>query len=171
MLSRLENRIVNGTGGAGMIDGLLHQGTVFIPTIATTPADIVGEAMMRQADQNYLSSGAIIVLHPTDWFALQITKTDVEGEYLFGSPIMPVDPRLWNSVVVTSSSVPQGTGITIDPAFVTVLDREQLSVVISNSHADFFVRNLVAILAELRAGLEVLDPTAIYQFDLSAPSS
>jgi HK97 family phage major capsid protein len=165
VLSRLENRIVNGTGGQGKINGLLNQALAFTPTIGTTPADIIGESMVRQANAGYMPG--IVLLNPMDWFRIQITKKQTEDEYIFGSPTMPVPPALWNSAVVASPSVPEGSGMTIDPGFVTVLDREQLSVVVSNSHADFFVRNLVAILAELRAGLEVLDASAVYKFSLN----
>jgi HK97 family phage major capsid protein len=121
--------------------------------------------MVRQANAGYMPG--IVLLNPMDWFRIQITKKQTEDEYIFGSPTMPVPPALWNSAVVASPSVPEGSGMTIDPGFVTVLDREQLSVVVSNSHADFFVRNLVAILAELRAGLEVLDASAVYKFSLN----
>lgn len=53
---------------------------------------------------------------------------------------------------------------------VSVLDREQPSVMLSNSHKDYFTRNLVAILGELRAGLEVRDGFAVYRMDLNASS-
>jgi hypothetical protein len=34
----------------------------------------------------------------------------------------------------------------------------------------YFTRNLVAILGELRAGLEVLDRLAVHKFSLTAPA-
>ncbi|MFG3996630.1 hypothetical protein ACGEND_11405 [Pseudomonas aeruginosa] len=42
---------------------------------------------------------------------------------------------------------------------------------VSNSHKDYFTRNLVLILGELRAGLEVLDGQAIYLVDLEDTTS
>lgn len=51
--------------------------------------------------------------------------------------------------------------LTVDTSLVTVLDREQMSVVLSNTQADYFVRNLVAILGELRAGLKLLNTAAV----------
>ena len=75
--------------------------------------------------------------------------------------VLPIAPMLWNVPVVASPSVPLGQALTIDTSFVTVLDREAPSVMLSNSHADYFVRNLVAILGELRAGLEVRDTGAV----------
>ncbi len=167
-LSRLENRLINGTGGQGKIAGLISLGTAFSPTIASTPADVVGEAMVNMANGGYLPN--LILLNPLDWFGIQITRDGTEG-YVFGSPTNPVPPALWNSAIVTSPSVPLGTGITVDTRFTTLLDRQQMSVLVSNSHADFFIRNLIAILGELRAGLEVTDSAAVYHFALPAASS
>lgn len=167
LLSRLEARLINGTGGQGRIDGLANQGTPFIPTIGTTPADIIGESLVRQADNGFLPS--LIVMNPLDWFRIQITKTEDE-EYLFGSPTMPVPPALWNAAIVVTPSMSEGEFMTIDTSFTTVLDRESVSIVLSNSHKDYFTRNLVAILGELRAGLEILDTGAVHVGDLIASS-
>ncbi|MCY1303483.1 hypothetical protein D9M70_531940 [compost metagenome] len=102
-----------------------------------------------------------------DWFRLQITKKNAtDEEYVFGSPTMPVAPSLWNSRIVTTPSIAEGEAMTIDTSFVTVLDREAPGVLLSNSHKDYFTRNLLLILGELRAGLEVLDTFAIYKMSL-----
>jgi hypothetical protein len=47
-------------------------------------------------------------------------------------------------------------------------DREQAAISVSDSHADFFVRNLIAILAELRAAFGVIRPPAFVAIDLDA---
>lgn len=70
-------------------------------------------------------------------------------------------------MVVSTASMPEGEAMTIDTSFTTVLDREAPSVLLSNSHKDYFTRNLVLILGELRAGLEVLDTAAIYKMSLA----
>ena len=168
VLSKLEHQLINGVGGQGKIEGLLAHAVTLVPTIGTTPADIIGESLVRQADKGYIPR--VVLLNPLDWFRIQISKTDTEGEYLFGSPTMPVPPALWNVPVVWTPSVPQGTGLTVDTSFTTVLDREQMSVMIFNSHKDYATRNLILMLGELRAGLEVLDAWAVYKFDLEASS-
>jgi HK97 family phage major capsid protein len=166
LLTRLENQLINGPGGEGKIDGLWNQGTVFIPTIGATPADIIGEALTRQSEAGYLPN--LVIMNPMDWFRLQITrKNATDEEYVFGSPTMPLDPALWNTRIVTTPSVAQGEAMTIDTSFTTVLDRESPSILLSNSHKDYFTRNLLLILGELRAGLEVLDTFAIYKMSLS----
>lgn len=40
-------------------------------------------------------------------------------------------------------------------------DREQTTITATDSHADFFIRNLVAILAEMRAGFGILNPSLL----------
>jgi hypothetical protein len=49
-------------------------------------------------------------------------------------------------------------------------DREQAMISVSDSHADFFIRNLVAILCELRAAMGIIRPTAFVEIDLTSGS-
>lgn len=167
-LARLEDQIINGPGGAHKIKGLRASATAFIPTIGQTPADIIGEALVRQTNNGY--SPNLVVMNPLDWFRIQTTKTQTEGEYMFGSPTAPQAPTLWTTQIVLAPTMPEGEALTIDTSFTTVLDREQPSVLLSNSHKDYFTRNLVLILAELRAGLEVADAFAVYKMSLTPPS-
>ncbi|WP_165422669.1 phage major capsid protein [Pseudoxanthomonas winnipegensis] len=135
------------------------------PAYGTTTADIIGESLMVQANNGY--SPSLVIMSPFDWFKLQITrKNATDEEYVFGSPTSPLPPSLWNTRVVTPAGMPGGTALTIDTSFVNVLERWSLVVQISNSHADFFIRNLVAILGEVRAGLEVLDTAAVQKVTL-----
>ncbi|WP_312915380.1 phage major capsid protein [Stenotrophomonas sp.] len=166
VFSRLENQIINGPGGDGRINGLLNQATAFVPAIGETPADRIGEALVTMANEGYLPN--LVVMNPMDWFRIQLTrKNDQDDEYVFGSPTMPVPPSLWNSRIVTNPNLAAGTALVIDTSFVTVLDREQMSISATNTHADYFIRNLVKILGELRAGLEVLDVKAVRKFALA----
>ncbi|MCZ2099464.1 MAG: phage major capsid protein [Anaerolineae bacterium] len=167
VLAEFERLLINGGSGSsgGRIRGLVEQAMPFIPAIGDSRADIIGEALMWHASAGYRAS--VIVLNPIDWYRLQIERTATERAYLFGSPVAPLLPSLWNAQVVLTSSIEEDTALTIDPAFVTILDREQLGVQVSNQHADYFTRNLVAILGELRGGLEVTDPRAVFKFELS----
>lgn len=149
---KLERELIAGAGGPGEINGLINQGTAILPTTATTDIDAIGEALATMRAAGYNAS--VVILNPVDYFRLSIEK-DANGNYLNAIP------GLWNSTVVQSASIAEGQAIVLDPSFVSILDRQQLSVMVSNSHADFFRRNLIAILGELRAGLEVLDIGAV----------
>lgn len=164
VLSRLEHQLINGSGATGKIHGLLPQATVFVPTIATRPADVIGESLVRQANNGF--SPNLVLINPLDWFRMQITQVNGDDyEYVFGSPTSPLPPALWNTAIVPTPSMPEGKGMTIDTSYTTVLDRMQMTIAVGRKNDDF-IRNLITILGELRAGLEVLDPWAVYSFDL-----
>lgn len=163
--SKFENLLINGTGGQGKIDGLINQGTPFTPAIGATPADIIGEALTQQQADGY--APGLVVMNPMDWFTLTVTKTTTEEEYMFGSPTRPLPPSLWNTRVALTPSLASGQVLTIDTSFTTILDRMQPAMLVSSSHKDYFTRNLVLLLVELRAGLEVLDPDAVFVTDIN----
>lgn len=166
VLGKLEGLLVNGVGGNGKILGLIPQATAFAPTIGQKPADRIGESLVSQAEDGYQPN--LVVMNPLDWFRLQITRTNTtDDEYVFGSPTSPIAPSLWNTTVVATPHMTEGQALTIDTSFVTVLDRQQASVLVATEHADYFVRNLIAILGELRAGLEVTDTRAVNIFALA----
>jgi hypothetical protein len=67
-------------------------------------------------------------------------------------------------------AMPEGTGLALDTNFTALLDRWQAQVLVATEHEDQFVRNLVTILAELRAGLAVYDQNALLKFTLPVPA-
>lgn len=171
VLAKLENQLINGDGTNGSILGLIPQSTIFVSTTpiqALNALDLVGEAQARMRSNGY--NPAMVIINPMDWFSMTVTKT-TDNDYLFGSPVTPATPSLWGATVVQSSAMPEGSILVVDPAFVTVLDRQKTDVMVSTSHKDYFTRNLVLILSECRAGLEVLDGFAVYQLSLDGQSA
>ena len=75
---------------------------------------------------------------------------------------------LWGLPRVECEAVPAGTGIVGNFRMAVLWDREASSIMASDSHADFFIRNLVAILAEMRAAFGIIRPSAFVVIDLTA---
>lgn len=98
-------------------------------------------------------------MNPIDWETIELTRNS-NDDYYGGGPFAMTTPRLWGLPVVESEAVPQGTSYVADWRYGMIVDREQASVQVSDQHADFFTRNLVAILAEMRAGFVVFRPQA-----------
>lgn len=107
------------------------------------------------------------LLHPDDWERIDLLQ-DNEARYYFGGPAILGSPRIWGLPVVESEGVPTGKGWCGDFKQLVLWDREQATIRVSDSHSDFFVRNLVAILAELRAAFGVFRPAALVEMDLTA---
>jgi len=102
-----------------------------------------------------------IVINPTNWFTIQIGK-DTTGRYLAGNPFQPLPANsLWGVPVAPTPSIVAGTALV--GAFATasqVFRKGGIRVEASNSHQDYFVKNLVAIRAEERLALCVYRPGA-----------
>lgn len=107
------------------------------------------------------------VLHPNDWQTIDLLQ-DNEARYFFGGPSVLGTPRLWGLPVVENEAAGEGTGLVADFRRAAVWDRESTQIYVSDSHSDFFTRNLLAILAEMRAAIGVLQPNAFVELDLTA---
>ena len=115
------------------------------------------------------------VINPTDVESLDLLM-DLNGRYYFGGPsgtlanpglAGPTTAPLWNLPVIETEAVPVGTAYVGDWRKAILWDREQSSITMSDSHASFFVQNLVAILAEMRAAFGVIQPSAFVSIDLT----
>ena len=101
-----------------------------------------------------------VVLNPQDWEAIELAKGS-DGHYIWVSVPQGGESRLWRVPVIVSNAMTQGSFILGDWQMgATLYDREQKSVRVSESHADFFVKNGVAILAEERSAFAIELPKA-----------
>lgn len=105
------------------------------------------------------------LLNPQDFEAVQLARIakNPANEAIAGAV-----PTLHGLPVVESEGIPAGTGLVGDFSRAVLWDREQASVSITDSHADFFIRNLVAILAEERAAFGVTRPAAFVKMSFTA---
>jgi HK97 family phage major capsid protein len=161
-----EDELLNGDGTAGTLNGLVNQATAFSGGATNqTAIDTLLKAMTQARLSFYEPNG--VVMHPQDWTNILLLK-DTTGRYLFGDPHTMDVPRIWGKPVVETPSQTQGQFIlgAFDRA-AQIVDREDASVRISDQHADFFTRNLVAILCEERLALLVTRPAAIVKGALS----
>ena len=102
-----------------------------------------------------------IILHPSDWRAIQLQKTEEGGAnlgaYLLGSPTTDAGiPNLWGKLLSITTAMPKGHFLV--GAFqrgTAVYDRMQAVVEVSDSHSDWFTRNLLCLRAEERLALVV----------------
>lgn len=155
-----EDEILNGDGTDGHINGLRNQDTAFNGGVTNqTILDTLLKAMNQVSLAEYEATG--VIMHPTDWTNLCLLK-DTEGRYLFSDPHSMEQPRVWGKAVVPTQSMTLGQFQVGAYSLASALwDREDATVRISESHSDFFVRNLLVLLAEERVALTVYRPTSI----------
>lgn len=163
---KLEHEVLAGAGGTGEINGLINQATPIISTMQH-PADRIGEAITTLKARGW--NPTVVVMSPADWFAIASERAETgNGQYVLGSPRDPSPPSLWGVPVVVTLSMPDGQALVLDTATLALLDRQEVTVEASRHDGNNFRRNLITILAELRAGLAVYAPTANLLVELSS---
>lgn len=158
-----EDQLLNGNGTAPNLLGLLARPGLTPPVLLVAPdtnADVMFKAMMKVFNASFVMPDGH-VMNPANWQTTALLK-DTMGRYLGMGPFQPAPiPTLWGLPVDVTPSIAAGTGLT--GAFATqaqVFANGGLRVEASNSHQDFFIKNLVAIRAEERLALAVYRPGA-----------
>lgn len=165
-----DNQLLNGGGTGTDLNGIYTQATASTANLAVVALpnklDVLRAAMLQAALANIPPTG--MVLHPTDWFGIETTKTTY-GEYVIGNPKDGTDPRLWGLPVVETPAMT--TGKFLVGAFklgAQIFDRMDARVEISSEDGNNFVKNLVTILCEERLALAVYNTLAFVKGDFAA---
>jgi HK97 family phage major capsid protein len=160
---RLEGQVVNGDGTGENLTGILNTGSILTQALSGTVADTIHMGI-TQIRLGFVEPNGI-ALHPNDWQDLRLLRDNSgtvagTGGYLYGPPSVAGPMTAWGLPVVVSAAMPAGTGLVGDFAKAVLWLREGAQVLVTDSHSDFFVKNLVAVLAEMRAAYGVLLPQA-----------
>lgn len=161
-----ETQMMSGDGTGENLPGILTvsgtQGQAFSTDIfetvrkALTKVRTVGRAVPNG-----------VGLNPADVEVIDLAR-DAEDRFYGGGPFAMGPRTLWGYPIVESEAIPAGTGVVGDWTKAVLWDREDASVTVSDSHADFFTRNLVAVLGEERVAFAVTRPKAFVVADLTA---
>lgn len=163
-----EGQLLNGSGVGNNLNGIMTQATAYSAPITITGATRIDKlrlALLQSELAEFPATG--IVLHPSDWTAIELTKDD-NGGYIFANPQSLAQPALWGRPVVTTQAMDANDFLV--GAFqlgAQVFDRMQDTVTIATENEDDFVNNLVTIMAEERLGLAVYRPEAFVKGDLT----
>jgi HK97 family phage major capsid protein len=138
---------------AGIQKQLTTAGMLIAIRKAITKAQITG----------YTPSG--VVLHPTDWEGVELTQDSTTGTFLFTKdPASLAAPRVWGLPVVPTTAIAAGVGLV--GAFkegATLWRKPGVRILMSDSHIDNFIKNILVLLAETRSQLAVYAPPAFIQ--------
>jgi HK97 family phage major capsid protein len=168
-----DDQILNGTGLNDQLLGILN--TTGIQTYTQVSSEQKADALRRAATKaiiaNYAPTG--FVIHPYDWEDVELQKGSGDGQYMLVTNIaIGAAAQVWRQPVVETPAITEGTFLT--GAFglgAQIYDRQQANIRIAEQHADFFVRNAVAILAEERIALAVKRPESFVKGTFRAGSA
>lgn len=161
---RLESQIIAGDGTGENFTGILSTSGILTQAKSTDSiADAVHKAITKIRLGFIEPNG--IVLHPNDWELVRLSRDDSgaaagTGGYLYGPPALAGTETMWGLPVAVTAAIADDTGLVGDFSQAVLWVREGVQILASDSHSDYFVKNLVAVLAEMRAAFGVLMPKA-----------
>ena len=179
-----ERQLLRGTAGGDEVQGLLTGRGVPVyagGTVAGNKAVQVFKAMNGTRGSAYVEP-EWVVMNPSDWEGIRLL-TDSAGQYLAGGPFqgpygsgvnapasgqtMGAADYLWGKPVYVTSALGAGTAVIGNSQAAQVWNRGGLSLEATNSHSDFFFKDLTAIRAERRLALAVYRPGAFCEVRLA----
>lgn len=168
-----ETQLLSGDGSDNNIKGLFNRDIQTIAQGTDSDADRIfkGRKMIANAT-GFMPDG--IIINPTDYEAIRLSK-DANGQYYgggyfsgqYGNGGVMQDPPLWALRTVVTEAVAKGTAVI--GAFTPggkVLRKGGLRVESTNSHADYFTSDKVAIRIKERLTLQVKYPKAFVKVSL-----
>jgi HK97 family phage major capsid protein len=157
-----EDQILNGNGTSPNLRGILNVSGISTVGSAGTDIDAIVDAIRTiRADRRRPTA---VVVHPNDWYSTGfLLAKDSQNRYLLGDPRASIDQlnTLWGLRVVVTEAMTENTALVGDFSQAVVADRQQAALYMTDSHKDWFGRNLLAVLAEERLGFGLLDPDAL----------
>lgn len=162
-----EDQLLSGDGNSPNISGLLDRSGLQTLDLSSSTSDRANLDGIRTAKRLVKTGPArldadAVVVNPEDSEEFDL-MVDAMGRYRAGDPFGtgPETPPIWRLRRVESEAVTAGTALVgAFRAGATVFEREGIVVLTSDSHSDFFVKNLIAVLAEERLALAVFFPAA-----------
>jgi HK97 family phage major capsid protein len=166
LLEELDRLILSGDGADGEFTGIYNTSHVLGQAYSTSVLETCRKAITNLKTNGKVNPTAW-VMHPNNWEDIELLQDDY-GRYHHGGPFVAGPKTLWGVPVIESFNATEDTPILGNWNKAVLWDREQTTISVSDSHDDFFIRNMVAILGELRAAFGVLKPTAFVEVSLAA---
>ena len=172
--ARLETQIVSGDGQGENLQGILEtDGIGSIVRNVSSPVESRLEAIHRGITAVRLGlfmEPDAIGIHPSDYEACVFEKGS-DGQYLLGPASQQTSRTIWGFPTSITTAFPEGTSLVGNYRLgATLYLRSGVALRASDSHADFFTKRMVAILAELRAAFAVPLPEAFAAVHLDGSS-
>jgi len=170
MLTNEDWHLLYGSGAGNELQGMMTHANAqsyswSAGETGDTKYDALRRAMTKGRLAEYPSTGAI--LNPQDIEDLELLKNDNKG-YMY----LLVNGQVWRVPFVETTAINEGDFLVGNfQLAVELFDREQTNVRMSESHNDFFMRNMIQLLMEQRLMLAYYRPEAMVvgSFD-SAPA-
>jgi HK97 family phage major capsid protein len=171
-----ERQLLRGVGsGSNELLGIFGRSGInqFTRAAADDNAVTLAKVIANTRGSSFVQPDAVI-LHPSNWLTTRLLRDGTggtAGQFYGGGPFTGAygtggaaglfGESIWNTRVVLSTVVGAGTALVGNFGQAAhIWRRGGVSLDASNSHSDFYIRNLNMLRAEERLGLGVFRPVA-----------
>lgn len=157
---REDGQLLNGNGAGVNLRGILNTAGIQTQAKGADPVpDAIYKAVTKIAVNAFLDASGV-VFHPNDWQDIRLLRT-ADGIYIWGNPSEAGPERIWGLPIVKTTRIAEGTALV--GAYREggqIFRRSEIAFAVSDSHSDFFKKNLLALRAEERLALVIFRPNA-----------
>ncbi len=158
-----ENQIISGNGTGENLTGFLSHANLQSQAFSTNNADTVMKAITKVSWTGYGTATGVI-MNPANWETIRLLKGATNLDYVLGSPLIDVVPRLFGVPVIITNAIAAGTALVGDFVLYSHLWRHDgIQVDMTDSHSDFFIYNKFVIRAEEYVALQIKRGSAFVQ--------
>lgn len=163
----VENQVLNGSGTAPALRGLLNTSGILVQAFVTNVLTTTRKAITA-LEVSGQTPGAFVV-SPTDWELLELSSATVGSTDFNGLPVDRATQRLWGVPVAISTVLPEATGFLLDLSSLKLrTDTSGVKVAWSENVSDDFTKNQVRARCEGRFELEVRQPMGVVKLATAA---
>lgn len=174
LMFKRDREVLNGNGTTEMQGILTTPGIgTYQPGVGNTDAKLITVRKARTQAELALYPPDAVILNPLDWQDIEL-DTDANGQFRVITSVQEAGAamRLWGLRVVTTVAMAAGTALLGGFRMgATLWTRQGITILMSDSHADFFIANTLVILAEHRANVAVHTPAAFVRITFAAATA
>lgn len=158
---RADLQAISGNGTLPNLKGLANRSGIvtYTPGAAEDRYKTIRHGIRLLEDVE--SVPEIIVLNPADAELFDLSNDTSNGLHAVPNVAGPGARTAWGLTQVRSTAIAAGTALLIDPMATAILDRQQVTSYMTDSHASNFTSNILSLLLEARLGLALFDPTGV----------
>jgi HK97 family phage major capsid protein len=161
---KYDYQLLRGNGTNQNISGIMDSGnfTAFTPTNGENQLDSINRGIEAVAVADYQATA--IILHPTDWHAIERLKVDASDDrYIIGNPNGIMGASLWGKPVVVTNQMRVGYFVVgaMDMAY-QVWNRSGTVVEMFEQDDTNVQKNLLTIRSERRGTLATYRAASVY---------
>ncbi|RMB85776.1 phage major capsid protein [Streptomyces shenzhenensis] len=171
---KMDREILTGNGTTEM-QGILTTAGIgaYQPGVGSTDVKLITVRKAKTQGELALYPPTAVVLNPMDWQDIELDEDDNGQFRVIANVTDPGAPmRLWGLTVVTTVAMAAGTALLGGfRTGATLWERQGITILMTDSHAEYFTANTLVILAERRANVAVHTPQAFVKITFAAATS